>query len=388
MPRIALDLSSLIAHRGALQALRAEQRVLDDDLRRQRSALEAQVRAGASADATTQLQQHIRDAEAARQALVDRRREFEGRHRPHRGWLPAPAGSRHVLPKRWMAANRSRCCRCASKPATSRFPRASRMRCASASTRTISTRSSTRRRRPTGNGSYGTGYWRARLRRRRGRGRALCARSRAGVRSRTGGLGAARHDARRTSIAGRGRTRSRSFPDLDTIDAKAKETRAVLLAGSVVRDRLRRRTARSVSRLGQSDSRRAAALSRTGSTPPTPNRSWAASARGSWISTAAVAKGMALEVIAATGQRVRAAAKRRPRLRSRDRARSSACSSSDWSGRKTPRRRRTSSLPCWARSATRRAWDSFLSGTPTNNTEAVGVRIQSVCGARRTSHAA
>ena len=76
MPRIPLDLSSLTANRGALQALVVEQRELDGNLNRQRSLLDAALRAGESANVTAPLQQQITEAEDARQQLVGRRREL------------------------------------------------------------------------------------------------------------------------------------------------------------------------------------------------------------------------------------------------------------------------------------------------------------------------
>ncbi len=79
MPRMNLDLAALTQERRALQAITAEQRAADGALLKARGELDAARRAGASADAIVQLQRAAVDAEAVRQRVADRRRELEGR---------------------------------------------------------------------------------------------------------------------------------------------------------------------------------------------------------------------------------------------------------------------------------------------------------------------
>ncbi len=79
MPRINLDLNALSQDRSTLQSVVAEQRGLDTAVLSQKNALEAAQRASASTDTIAQLQQALRDAEAARQRLIDQRREIEQR---------------------------------------------------------------------------------------------------------------------------------------------------------------------------------------------------------------------------------------------------------------------------------------------------------------------
>ena len=79
MPRMNLDLAALTQERRALQELVAEQRTLDSAVLRTRAALDAAQRAGESADAIGRLQQAVVEAEAARHRVVDRRREIQGR---------------------------------------------------------------------------------------------------------------------------------------------------------------------------------------------------------------------------------------------------------------------------------------------------------------------
>ena len=77
MPRIDLDLTSLNRERRTLQALSAQQRALDSDLRQQRAKLEAALRLRESANVTAPLQQRVREAEQARRQLVERRLQLE-----------------------------------------------------------------------------------------------------------------------------------------------------------------------------------------------------------------------------------------------------------------------------------------------------------------------
>lgn len=79
MPRMNLDLAALNDERRALQAVTAEQRAADGAVLRARSELDAAQRAGASAEAIARLQQAAANAQAARQRVSDRRREVEGR---------------------------------------------------------------------------------------------------------------------------------------------------------------------------------------------------------------------------------------------------------------------------------------------------------------------
>lgn len=77
MPRMPLDLSSLTANRLQLQDLAAQQRALDLALRNQRLALDERLRAGDSPNVTAELQQQVSEAEAARAQLAARRLELE-----------------------------------------------------------------------------------------------------------------------------------------------------------------------------------------------------------------------------------------------------------------------------------------------------------------------
>jgi hypothetical protein len=77
MPRIALDLSSLNQERRALQTLIAQQRGIDRQLGKQQDDLAAALRAGESPNVTVPLQQSITDSLAARQQLLNRRHEIE-----------------------------------------------------------------------------------------------------------------------------------------------------------------------------------------------------------------------------------------------------------------------------------------------------------------------
>ena len=75
MPRIDLDLSRLNQQRRALQALTADQRQLDQDVAAQQSALDAALRAGESPNVTGVLRQAVEEARQARQRVTERRRE-------------------------------------------------------------------------------------------------------------------------------------------------------------------------------------------------------------------------------------------------------------------------------------------------------------------------
>ena len=75
MPRLQLDLSALTDQRRALQALGARQRGLDRDLAARQALLDAALRAGESPNVTGLLQQALDEAGQARQQLVGQRRE-------------------------------------------------------------------------------------------------------------------------------------------------------------------------------------------------------------------------------------------------------------------------------------------------------------------------
>ena len=71
MPRLDLNLSALNAQRQAVAALQAQQRQLDNTIAAQQAALDAALRAGQSPNVTGMLQQQVDDARAQRQALVN-----------------------------------------------------------------------------------------------------------------------------------------------------------------------------------------------------------------------------------------------------------------------------------------------------------------------------
>ena len=75
MPRIALDLSALQAQRRELQALIAQQRELDGRINAQRTALDAALRGGESPNVTVPMQESLKQAEAARSQLRSRQRQ-------------------------------------------------------------------------------------------------------------------------------------------------------------------------------------------------------------------------------------------------------------------------------------------------------------------------
>jgi hypothetical protein len=79
MPRLNLDLAALNAERRTLQAIAAEQRAAERAALEARNALDAARRAGEPAAALARLQQAAREAEAARERVSGRRREVEGR---------------------------------------------------------------------------------------------------------------------------------------------------------------------------------------------------------------------------------------------------------------------------------------------------------------------
>ena len=74
MPRIDLNLSVLARERLSLQLLQAEQRRLELDLAARRAALDAAQRAGESPNVTGALRESIKQAALARQSLADKRR--------------------------------------------------------------------------------------------------------------------------------------------------------------------------------------------------------------------------------------------------------------------------------------------------------------------------
>ena len=74
MPRINLNLSDLTAARAALENVTTAQRRLDVELARAKTQLDAAVRAGESPNVTVPLQESIRESTAARAALVAQQR--------------------------------------------------------------------------------------------------------------------------------------------------------------------------------------------------------------------------------------------------------------------------------------------------------------------------
>ncbi len=76
MPRIDLNLSALTRERLTLQSLQAEQRQVELDLAAKQAALDAAQRAGESPNVTGMLQEAVAQAALARQRLADKRRSL------------------------------------------------------------------------------------------------------------------------------------------------------------------------------------------------------------------------------------------------------------------------------------------------------------------------
>ncbi len=74
MPRIVLDLSGLEAARQELQAQAAKQRAVDLDIASAQSSLDSALRAGESADAVAALRKRLGDAQAGRTDLLAQQR--------------------------------------------------------------------------------------------------------------------------------------------------------------------------------------------------------------------------------------------------------------------------------------------------------------------------
>ena len=225
MRRIHLNLDALKAARAELGALESERRAIDADLAEAQSALERARSAGASPNVTVPLERRVEDTRARRnEALCLPRAVVRTPRRPRRRTV---AGTRSLADDRGArrpasdraapgtARNTVRARRCADQPPYPRLPR----------------RPEHDRARPgADDGGIGEGsrLLGSALRSRRQRGGAPASRLDGSLRPRP-----RRDDRPRPDTAqrdpGRGVEADPTFPEPETIDSRAKATRAVLL---------------------------------------------------------------------------------------------------------------------------------------------------------------